>query len=73
MGRPRDQHSPGLRVPRLEPKEDESNDRRSPPRSTGPGSVAPGFELVADDGKRVALSDFRGRKVVLYFYPKDMT
>jgi len=44
-----------------------------PPGVPAPGSVAPDFELVADDGKPVALSDFRGRKVVLYFYPKAMT
>ncbi|MBI4546061.1 MAG: thioredoxin-dependent thiol peroxidase [Gemmatimonadetes bacterium] len=34
---------------------------------------APEFELPADDGSTVRLSDFRGRKVVLYFYPKDDT
>ena len=37
------------------------------------GDVAPDFTLVADDGKEVSLSDFRGRKVVLYFYPKANT
>jgi peroxiredoxin Q/BCP len=35
--------------------------------------VAPDFELVADDGRTVRLADFRGRHVVLYFYPKAMT
>lgn len=38
-----------------------------------PGDVAPEFEAIASDGARVALSDYRGRKVVLYFYPKDDT
>lgn len=38
-----------------------------------PGQTAPDFELPSDSGKTVRLSDFRGRKVVLYFYPKDMT
>lgn len=38
-----------------------------------PGQVAPDFELLSDSGKTVRLSDFRGKKVVLYFYPKDMT
>jgi peroxiredoxin Q/BCP len=37
------------------------------------GSKAPEFDLEADDGRRVRLRDFAGRKVVLYFYPKDNT
>ena len=34
---------------------------------------APDFTLTDKDGRQVSLSDFRGRKVVLYFYPKDNT
>lgn len=37
------------------------------------GKTVPDFTLPASNGKDVSLSDFRGRKVVLYFYPKDMT
>ena len=37
------------------------------------GSLAPEFTLTADDGTTVSLSDFRGKKVVLYFYPKADT
>ena len=37
------------------------------------GSLAPDFDLPADGGKRIRLSSLRGRKVVLYFYPKDDT
>jgi thioredoxin-dependent peroxiredoxin len=37
------------------------------------GDTAPDFELVNDEGKSVKLSDYRGKKVVLYFYPKDFT
>jgi peroxiredoxin Q/BCP len=37
------------------------------------GDVAPEFTLTADDGSEVSLSDFRGKKVVLYFYPKADT
>lgn len=37
------------------------------------GDTAPGFTLMADDGSEVSLSDYRGKKVVLYFYPKADT
>jgi peroxiredoxin Q/BCP len=37
------------------------------------GSQAPEFELESDDGRRVQLSELRGKPVVLYFYPKDDT
>jgi peroxiredoxin Q/BCP len=37
------------------------------------GDLAPDFTLAADTGEDVTLSDFRGRKVVLYFYPRDNT
>jgi thioredoxin-dependent peroxiredoxin len=37
------------------------------------GSKAPDFTLKSQEGKNVSLKDFRGKWVVLYFYPKDMT
>ncbi|HEY9420321.1 MAG TPA: thioredoxin-dependent thiol peroxidase [Thermoanaerobaculia bacterium] len=37
------------------------------------GEDAPDFSLSADDGRQVKLSDFRGKPVILYFYPKDDT
>jgi peroxiredoxin Q/BCP len=37
------------------------------------GEKAPTFTLVDDSGKKVSLKDFKGKKVVLYFYPKDLT
>jgi thioredoxin-dependent peroxiredoxin len=37
------------------------------------GGRAPAFSLVADDGSKIRLADFKGRPVVLYFYPKDDT
>jgi thioredoxin-dependent peroxiredoxin len=37
------------------------------------GKAAPDFELRSDTGETVKLSDFRGKPVVLYFYPKDDT
>jgi peroxiredoxin Q/BCP len=38
-----------------------------------PNDPAPEFTLADQDGNDVSLADFRGRKVVLYFYPKDDT
>lgn len=37
------------------------------------GDQAPDFELESDDQGTVKLSDLRGQKIILYFYPKDMT
>ena len=37
------------------------------------GKPAPDFELESSNGEKVKLSDYRGKNVVLYFYPKDMT
>jgi peroxiredoxin Q/BCP len=37
------------------------------------GQKAPDFSVAADGGKKVKISDFKGKKVVLYFYPKDDT
>lgn len=37
------------------------------------GNLAPDFELAANTGEKVRLSDYKGKYVVLYFYPKDMT
>ncbi len=39
----------------------------------GEGEAAPAFTLPNEAGEPVSLSDFRGRPVVLYFYPKDDT
>lgn len=35
--------------------------------------MAPDFKLPDFDGKKISLSDFRGKRVVVYFYPKDDT
>jgi len=37
------------------------------------GDRAPAFRLESDEGEKIALSDFKGKTVVLYFYPKDLT
>jgi len=39
----------------------------------GLGEKAPDFELMNEAGEPVKLSDFRGKKVILYFYPKALT
>ncbi len=43
------------------------------PSDIGEGSIAPDFCLPSDDGREYCLRDFRGKWVVLYFYPKDNT
>jgi len=42
-------------------------------KSLEPGSKAPSFQLPDQDGKLHALKDYLGKKVILYFYPKDST
>ncbi len=37
------------------------------------GAAAPTFNLTTNEGKQVSLADFKGKWVVLYFYPKDFT
>ncbi len=37
------------------------------------GTIAPDFSTIDDQGNPVSLSDFKGKTVVLYFYPKDDT
>ena len=41
--------------------------------SPSEGSVAPDFTLPSQEGSPVSLKDYRGKWVVLYFYPKDQT
>lgn len=37
------------------------------------GDKAPDFSLVSDQGKQISLKDLKGKRVILYFYPKDDT
>jgi thioredoxin-dependent peroxiredoxin len=46
---------------------------RAGDKAPGVGEEAPDFTLNSQEGKPVSLHDFRGKWVVLYFYPKDMT
>ncbi len=45
----------------------------SPVYKLNAGDKAPDFKVVATSGKTLSLADFKGRKLVLYFYPKDNT
>jgi peroxiredoxin Q/BCP len=49
------------------------NPRRGFPMAIKKGLPAPSFSLKDDEGKTRSLSDFKGIKIVLYFYPKDDT
>lgn len=42
-------------------------------KELGVADLAPDFTLTSNEGKKVSLKDYSGKKVVLYFYPKDMT
>jgi thioredoxin-dependent peroxiredoxin len=37
------------------------------------GAAAPDFTVLTDEGKPVSLADYKGKNIVLYFYPKDDT
>jgi thioredoxin-dependent peroxiredoxin len=37
------------------------------------GNIAPAFTGIDQDGKKIALADYKGKKVALYFYPQDLT
>ena len=41
--------------------------------TSGPGDKAPDFKVKSDEGKDVSLSDFRGKRVILFFFPKANT
>ena len=47
--------------------------RTAAPAALNIGDPAPEFTAAADDGSTIRLKDFRGKQVVLYFYPKDDT
>ena len=49
------------------------NAANEPQKQPAAGSTAPDFSLVTSDGSQVSLKDYKGKWVVLYFYPKDMT
>ena|SRR5438552_1021428 len=44
-----------------------------PQKQPAAGSTAPDFSLTTGDGSQVSLKDYKGKWIVLYFYPKDFT
>ena len=64
--------APAQKPPKARPPR---TDTKAPPRSTGlaEGSRAPAFDLPRDGSVRVSLSDFAGRKLVIFFYPRADT
>jgi peroxiredoxin Q/BCP len=55
------------------PKKTVSSSKATQSADLKVGQKAPPFTLLDDNGQKVSLSDFKGEKVVLYFYPKDDT
>ena len=49
------------------------SDQPTPPRRLAVGDAAPDFTLADDRGEEVTLSDLRGRRVIVFFYPAAMT
>lgn len=47
--------------------------QQAPAAKPAAGEVAPAFSLVDQDGKKHSLADYKGKWVVVYFYPKDQT
>src|SRR3954469_18725238 len=65
--------TPDLTSAPASPRSPHSSQLRSTPMSVDVGSPAPDFTMPTDGGGEVSLSALRGKKVVLYFYPKDDT
>ncbi len=61
------------KTPSKGPPEKTSTGSLAANKKLGPGDKAPAFELPDDTGAKVSLADFAGKKLVLYFYPKDDT
>src|SRR5271154_132221 len=49
------------------------NTPKNTPKTLKEGDAAPAFTLTQEDGEKIRLKDFKGKTLVLYFYPKDMT
>src|SRR5690606_11707735 len=62
-----------LKLPKAPKTETITLTETSPRNTVNVGDMAPEFTTVNQNGETVSLSQFRGRKVVLYFYPKDDT
>ena len=63
----------GLLLPIIQTQMKGAMESKEEPAMPSVGNKAPEFQLKDDTGRIVSLSDFKGRYVVLYFYPKDDT
>ncbi len=52
---------------------DQTDSPNGPAKRLEPGDRAPAFSLLDADGERIRLSDYKGRRVVVYFYPAALT
>jgi peroxiredoxin Q/BCP len=58
---------------RIKPKETFMSEATTAPAILAEGDLAPNFTTTTPDGETIQLSDYRGKTVVLYFYPRDNT
>ncbi|WP_291861241.1 peroxiredoxin [Bradyrhizobium sp.] len=66
--------SPALKKPTMHPASSPKTGAAAPrPLGLSEGATAPDFQLPRDDGDTVSLDDFKGRKLVLFFYPRADT
>lgn len=66
-------NSPTSKAESSKPRKTVSTSKATQSADLKVGQKAPPFTLFDDNGQKVSLSDFKGQKVVLYFYPKDDT
>jgi len=65
--------APGFPVHRLQPTEPKTIMAKAPELKLKEGDAAPGFSASTNGGGHIALSDLKGRDVILFFYPRDDT
>lgn len=69
----RKSHDAGIRSRMEQPRPEKEEDTKGDKNMLETGTKAPDFELPDQNGTMHKLSDYAGKKVILYFYPKDST